>query len=46
MGGQKDTPINFSPVASTNVGLGYDNFSHRNATLTKLWSHDRIYNII
>ena len=25
---------------------GYDNFSHRNARVTKLWSHDNIYNII
>ena len=25
---------------------GYDNFSHRNSRVTKLWSHDNIYNII
>ena len=25
---------------------GYDNFSHIHATITKLWSHDHIYNII
>ena len=24
---------------------GCDNFYHRNATVTKLWSHDHIYNI-
>ena len=24
---------------------GYDNFCHRNATVTKLWSHEHIYNI-
>ena len=24
----------------------YDNFSHRNAKVTKLWSHNHIYNII
>ena len=28
------------------INLGYDNFSHRNARATKLWPHDRVYNII
>ena len=26
--------------------LGYDNFCHRNARVTKLWSHDQINIII
>ena len=89
MGGDKKAPpTSFSPVTSTNVGFGrqnfltfsfnpfstlvqnfkfapsaspkllnlnqdhpskkrgYDNFSYRNARVTKLWSHDHIYNII
>ena len=25
---------------------GYDNFFHRSARATKLWSHDHIYNIV
>ena len=95
-GAKRPPPISFSPVTSTNVGFGpqnfmtfsfnlfatpvqnfkfipspkllnfnqdhasqkaifpvkslwnwgYDNFSHRKATVTKLWSHDHIYNII
>ena len=28
------------------LNWGYGNFSHRNTRVTKLWSHDHIYNII
>ena len=28
------------------IKWGYDNFSHTNARVTKLWSHEQIYNII
>ena len=28
------------------INWGYDNFSHRNAAVTKFWSHYQIYNII
>ena len=36
----------FIPTGQILKKLGCDNFSHRNATVTKLWSHEHIYNVI
>ena len=41
--------FNFNPIQDGGRGggnWGYDNFTHKNARVSKLWSHDHIYSVI
>ena len=42
----KSTPQKMVFMVKFLWNWGYHNFFHRNARVTKLWSHDQIYNII